>query len=225
MKKLISFSLWGNNPKYCIGAIKNAELASVIYPDWICRFYCNKDVPQETIHSLISKPNTEVFILQKEANWKFATTRFLAMSDFSYDYVIFRDADSRLNLREKHAVDEWINSGKILHIMKDHPNHSGFPILAGMFGIKGKTVSNIDEVLNSHQDNEHYFYDQKFLQKYLYPQFINDVHINDEIFNNKPFPTPRNNYEFVGEIFNEKDQKMYKEHTASLINFLNTSFT
>ena len=25
-KKIISFSLWGNNPKYCVGAIKNAEL-------------------------------------------------------------------------------------------------------------------------------------------------------------------------------------------------------
>ena len=37
--KLITFSLWGQDPKYLVGAIRNAELASEIYPDWICRFY------------------------------------------------------------------------------------------------------------------------------------------------------------------------------------------
>ena len=34
MKKVISFSLWGKNPTYTIGAIKNAELASQFYPDF-----------------------------------------------------------------------------------------------------------------------------------------------------------------------------------------------
>ena len=37
-KKVISFSLYGNDPKYCVGAIKNAKLAKYIYPDWVCRF-------------------------------------------------------------------------------------------------------------------------------------------------------------------------------------------
>jgi len=221
MKKLISFSLWGENPKYCIGAIKNAELAMDIYPDWICRFYCNKNVPTQILQNLIEKPNTEVFIIHQNADWKFATSRFLAISDYSCDYIIFRDADSRLNMREKCAVEEWINSGKKLHIMKDHPYHGGFPILAGMFGVKGKIIPNIYEVLNFHEEKEHYHYDQKFLKEYLYPQFTNDVHINDEFFNNKPFPTKRNDYEFVGEVFDEKNQKMYKEHRESLINFLN----
>ena len=27
MKKIISFSLWGDNPKYTIGAIENAKLS------------------------------------------------------------------------------------------------------------------------------------------------------------------------------------------------------
>lgn len=221
MKKLISFSLWGDNPKYCIGAIKNAELASIIYPDWICRFYCHKNVPIETIHSLISKPNTEIFIIQKEADWKFASTRFLAMSDFSYDYIIFRDADSRLNLREKHAVEEWIKSGKTLHIMKDHIGHAIFPIFAGMFGIKGKVIANIDEVLNSFHEREHYNYDQSFLQNRVFPFFNNDYCLHDEIFNNNPFPTARIDYEFVGEVFDENDIRN-KEHRSSLISYLNS---
>jgi hypothetical protein len=32
--KVIAFSLWGNDAKYGIGAIKNVELARQIYPDW-----------------------------------------------------------------------------------------------------------------------------------------------------------------------------------------------
>ena len=47
--KVIAFSLWGDNPKYNVGAIKNAELAKVVYPGWVCRFYVGASVPQETI--------------------------------------------------------------------------------------------------------------------------------------------------------------------------------
>jgi len=39
MKKVISFSLWGDNPTYNIGAIKNAKLALDYYPDFECWFW------------------------------------------------------------------------------------------------------------------------------------------------------------------------------------------
>ena len=221
MKKLISFCLWGDNPKYCIGALKNADLASQIYPDWVCRFYCNKNVPIEIISSLIAKDNVEVFVVLGNPNWKFASSRFLAISDYSYDYIIFRDTDSRLNLREKHAVDEWIDSGKTLHIMKDHPGHAVFPIFAGMFGIKGKTIENISNALQSfeQEEDEHYNYDQRFLQKHLFPLVANDCHLNDEIFNNRQFPTKREGYQFVGQVFDENDNPV-QEHIEALKNIL-----
>ena len=54
MKKIISFSLWGSDPIYNIGSIKNAELALNMYPDFECWFYIHKQtVPQETIDKLI----------------------------------------------------------------------------------------------------------------------------------------------------------------------------
>ena len=49
MNKIISFLSGGDNPKYTVGAIKNAELAQEIYPDWKCRFYCASDVPNMII--------------------------------------------------------------------------------------------------------------------------------------------------------------------------------
>jgi len=36
MKKIITFSLWGDKPIYNIGAIKNAELAKTFYTEFEC---------------------------------------------------------------------------------------------------------------------------------------------------------------------------------------------
>ena len=43
MVKVISFSLWGNQTKYTIGAIRNAELVRELYPNFECWFYIHKD--------------------------------------------------------------------------------------------------------------------------------------------------------------------------------------
>ena len=122
MKKIISFSLWGDNPKYTIGAIKNVELSKTIYPDWICRFYCGKSVPSDIIEKLKSYDNVEVIEMDEDGNWSGMFWRFYACEDA--DVMITRDTDSRLSFREKFAVDEWLNSDKDFHIMRDHPYHN-----------------------------------------------------------------------------------------------------
>ena len=42
MNKIISISLWGDNDRYLVGAIKNAELARNLFPDWSVRVYHSK---------------------------------------------------------------------------------------------------------------------------------------------------------------------------------------
>jgi len=65
MKKIISYSLWGDNPMYTIGAIRNAELTPIVYPGWISRFYCGESVPTDIIKTLKSLPVLPlVFFLQ-----------------------------------------------------------------------------------------------------------------------------------------------------------------
>lgn len=204
MKKIISFSLWGNNPKYTIGAIKNADLAWKFYPGWICRFYCAIDVPTEILKKLQEK--SEVIIVDDKPDWTFTTKRFLPMSEEGVERVIFRDTDSRFSMREVEAVNEWIKSDKSLHVMKDHPYHGGFPILAGMFGMVGGMISQVEKLLElAKKVPEQYHYDQIFLQKYIWSVFKNDCIIHDEFFLKKPFPTQRNGFEFVGEPFNSDD--------------------
>ena len=198
---LISFSLWGDNPKYTIGAIKNAQLAGTIYPGWTCRFYCAKTVPEKIILEL-SKVS-QVFIINKKGDWKFTTERFKAIDEKEVKFVIFRDTDSRLNNREAAAVNKWIKSEKTLHIMKDHPAHGGFPILAGMWGLKKDGFSlSMEDMLSLYNNEEQYHYDQIFLRDYIWKFYSSDYLAHDEFFLKTKFPSKRIGKEYVGKPFN-----------------------
>lgn len=206
MKKIISFSLWGNNPKYTVGAIKNAELSKTIYPDWICRFYCGKSVPSDIIEKLKSYDNVEIIEMDEDGDWNGMFWRFYACEDA--DVMISRDTDSRLNVREKSAVDEWINSDKDFHIMRDHPYHNVL-ILGGMWGVRNGLLKNIIPIINEYNKGNFWQVDQNFLREKIYPIIKDSSFIHDEFTNfenwGKPFPIERNNKEFVGDVFDEND--------------------
>ena len=60
---------------------------------------------------------------------------FVAVAgDAAVQRFVARDVDSRLSFREKMAVDEWVESGLRLHVMRDHPSHKNHPMAAGMWG-------------------------------------------------------------------------------------------
>ena len=128
MKKVISFSLWGNNPTYNIGEIKNVKLAKDAYPDFECWFYIHKEsVPQEIVDTLYSFSNTKIIFKTGDLNnenCKPRMWRYEAIDDLEVELVLSRDTDTRILLREKLAVDEWIQSNKLFHIMRDHPHHN-----------------------------------------------------------------------------------------------------
>ena len=136
-KMVISFCLWGDNKMYTVGAIKNAELAQQIYPGWECWFYVSESVPSECISKLEQFPNVKVIAKKIDDGWENMFWRFEPIWDKSVDVVISRDCDSRLNYRERSAVDDWLLSDKGFHIMRDHPLH-GWTILGGMWGLQNK---------------------------------------------------------------------------------------
>jgi hypothetical protein len=208
MKKIISFSLWGDNPKYTIGALKNAELTNEIYDGWISRFYCGKSVPNEIILKLRSTPNCEVILMDDDGNWVGMFWRFYACMDA--DVMISRDTDSRLSIREKLAVDEWLNSNKNFHIMRDHPYHTT-QILGGMWGCRNGILKDMGQLIEKYEKGNFWQIDQNFLKQVIYPIVINDSYIHDSYFNyetNKnEFPTIRLNKEFVGDVFDENENR------------------
>jgi hypothetical protein len=216
MKKVISFSLWGNNPIYTIGAIRNAELSKDIYPDWVCRYYIGKSTPKDIIEKLNSFDNTEIIEMESDGDWTGMFWRFYAAGDEDVDVVIVRDCDSRVNIREKEAVDEWLNSDKEFHIMRDHPYHTT-EILGGMWGSKKGVVSNIKNLIDTYVKGNFWQVDQNFLKEQIYPQIKNNCLVHDEFFEKKPFPSKRPKNLFVGQAFKENDDFLHIEH-IKLIN-------
>jgi hypothetical protein len=165
--------------------------------------YYNNSVPSETINKLSELGVTTIDMSSSNLYGMF--WRFLSTSLPDSEYSVFRDCDSRITLREKMAVDEWISSGKSLHVMRDHPYHKipygndRLGILGGMWGIKSDSVK-LNEMINqfSKSTEHNYGNDQKFLRD-VYNLFKNDRTTHDEFFENKPFPIKRENGRFVGE--------------------------
>jgi len=213
--KIISFSLWGNNPKYTVGAIKNAELAKKIYPEWRCRFYIANDVPYSIIMNLSIYDNVDIVEMDRPGDWTSMFWRFLPASEENVEVMISRDTDSRLNLREKSAVEEWLNSEKGFHIMRDHPWHK-FSVLGGMWGVKSGILPNMKDLIDNFSQQDQYGTDYNFFNQVVMPIVKDDCLIHDEFFEKNPFPEVREQYEFVGKVFDAKENEV-KEHLKPLI--------
>jgi hypothetical protein len=215
MKKIISFSLWGDNPVYTQGAIRNAELAKEIYPDWVCRYYIGKSTPNDIVVKLQNFENTEVIVMENDGDWTGMFWRFYPASEDDVDVMISRDCDSRVNTREKEAVDEWLNSDKGFHIMRDHPWHNT-AILGGMWGSRKGVVTEMKTLIDSYVKGNFWQVDQNFLKEFIYPKVKDQSLVHDEFFDKKPFPSKRPLYIFVGQAFNENDKMLYPEHSKML---------
>lgn len=193
MKKIISFSLYGTDLKYSNGMICNVELASIIYPDWICRIYYDNLVPENIIKNLKNYQNVE--LVNMSDNNKFQMMwRFLAIDDDDVEIMIVRDADSRLSYREKKCVDLFIESEKILHSIRDNVSH--FDIMGGMWGIKKNNRININKLMEN-WDKIGYDADQQFLRTKLVPIFNDSLLIHCSKYLNT-FPIEPTNEYFVG---------------------------
>ena len=190
--KVISFSLYGDNPKYTIGAIKNSEVREKFYPDWQMRVYHNDSVPNYVLEQLeannVVLVNTGVDQGVCNAMWRFAP------ASEKVECFISRDCDSRLFERDAVAVREWLDSGKCFHIIRDHPGGHAWEISAGMWGARGCFVENIQEKMNHYIQTSSWVtdraVDQRFLQEIIYPKALESLFLHDEYFNYEGIGTP-----------------------------------
>ncbi len=213
-KKLIAFSLWGDNPVYCQGAVKNAKLAKQLFKGWIPRFYCGTSVPNEIITQLKAW-DAEVIIMQNQpGDWRGMFWRFEAAFDPEVDVMISRDCDSRLSLIEKNEVDRWLRTGKILHTIHAHPYHFTVPILGGMWGVlcadPGFKLWIRHQIENYNSENR-YQTDQEFLQKIVWPSCMNSV-----CKSNMLAREPSVDFSFIGEPVNEDDIPLDPKHREAM---------
>lgn len=100
-KRVISFGLYGANPKYTTGAIKNIEAGKIYFPGWVCRFYVTSDVP-ETVVAKLKEMGAEIEPIPPGKGYISGMFwRFMVAADPTVDRFIIRDSDSRLNARDR----------------------------------------------------------------------------------------------------------------------------
>jgi len=184
MKRVFSVCLWGDNDKYNIGAIKNADLCKLYYPDFEYWIYIHEEtVPLSTIEALKKRHYVKIILKnQKLYECNPMSWRFEAIDVPDVELIISRDVDTIILEREVVATNEWLKSGMLFHIMRDHPHHRRWHVFAGMFGTR-----KIPEIpswtdLIARRDFRCQTADQDLLEKYIYPIIYDKSLIHDNFW-------------------------------------------
>ena len=218
---LIASCLYGDNQKYIVGALENFKLSQQLYPNSSFLLYISNDLSPHWCSLLASSPGIELVQLPIHSGPQLMIERFRAGEINEYKYVLFRDMDSRLSMRERLAVDQWMDSNKPFHVMRDHPHH-GFPVLGGMWGIMPDSSFMLNQMIDDFLVNTstiEYGTDMVFLEELWSKHISTDCKEHDEIFLRHPYPSPRVGYEFVGQSY---DQYSYPDpqNISTLRHFL-----
>jgi hypothetical protein len=218
MKQAISFSLYGSDLRYCVGAIKNAIIAQeILDEEYDLIFFVGQSVPSWVISTLRLFPNVQIIQTDAPEDHTAKLWRFLAC-ELDYDFVAFRDADARLSLRELNAHEEFIESGLDAHIMKDHPIGHNYPINAGMFTVRSALFKDIRILIESAEISDYYTQDQDFLRNLIYPRIQFSCFVHDEFYDTdvegkslrKPYVLePVNQVSHIGAALDENDRFIF----------------
>lgn len=202
MKKIIAYSLYGSDPLYLEGALRNAELCETVFSGWTCRFYVSQEIPEDLILKL-KILGAEIVKRHRSDHIDGMFWRFEPASETGLTAMIVRDTDSRLTTRDKDCVDEWLASDKQFHFLRDHPSQRK-PILGGLWGCRGNAVPDIKKRISAWKKKSLKGNDQHFLLHSIYPQASKDCYIQSPFtqFGNEtvhPISSPRSSpWEYLG---------------------------
>lgn len=183
-KRVIAFSLWGNEKRYIFGALRNLLLAPDLFPDWELWFYVDNSVSPGFL-DIIKQLGGQVLLQpDNQTQREKLCWRFNVANDENVGYFLVRDADSVFSLREANAVEEWIQSEKWFHIIRDWWTHTDL-ILAGLWGGVAGVLPNIQDTLSQYSPNSVTTpnIDQWFLRDCLWRHIKTSCLTHDRCFN------------------------------------------
>ena len=222
MKPIVSFSLFGTEPKYYVGAEKNITEIKNLLPDWEVRIYYHENMILDgVVDKLKELGGTLINVNGMDLGGKESIHypffwRFLA---FLEDVpVIARDLDSRFSNREVEYINKWMDSGLDYFIIRDHPWHA--PVPSGLYGIKRRIKEFEDHFINFVNTYELVWgADQEILR--IYMENIS----NDEVFycgydiRTNYIPRDDKNF-FIGMQMDENDEPT-KPSGVQCLNYIN----
>jgi hypothetical protein len=204
MKKVVAVSLWGNDLRYVKGAIKNSHLAAEHYSDWEFRVYA-----ESHLHEYLK--GIPAIVLPPIAGWANGRFwRFAPAFEPDVEVMISRDCDSRIGRREAVCVNEWLSSGKKFHVIRDHERHYDFPMLAGMWGVRGGLPLTVrDTIPEWAKDASAYLVDQIWLGNKIWL----DSNARENVFVHGAKERTLDSIvglDFIGQGYTEKDEQIYR---------------
>lgn len=220
--KVISMSLYGDNSRYTMGAIRNAQLLPITFPGWkliiyvesqpIGRPYVYGKVPSTVLAKLIELGAEIRYIDIRVTGLAPMLWRFTVMDDPAVDVFIVRDCDSRLTPRDAAVVSDWLMKGKAFHCIRDHPSHSNFPVSGGLWGARRKPFvaifgkQRLSSVMRRYSSA--YVQDMNFLAREVWPNVTHAAYCHDSFSCDRyaashPFPMARVGAEHIGQVYDE----------------------
>jgi hypothetical protein len=201
-----SFSLYGSLPKYTVGMIHNARHIATRFPEARVLIYISPDVPTDIHDTLKVLPNVKLIYVAVKRGSAGMFDRFLAFDEHDCDILFVRDADSRVYERDAQCIEDFINSDKTLHIIRDHFWHTK-RIMGGLWGMRKKEgMPSMRSLIASWHVKSIYGNDQDFLAARIYPLYHTSALIHDRYARFSPpevltpFRAPLNEH-FAGQVY------------------------
>lgn len=191
-ENVISYSLFGSNPRYCEPAVMNAQMTRDVFKGWTCRVYLDATVP-EHVSRRLKDAGADVVFMNEDSKVHPLMWRFLVVDDPRVKRFLLRDADALLSEREYAAVQEWVRSPYYFHLIRDYFTHTEL-ILAGLWGGCTGVLNNMIESMQQFAEKNAKsgrFIDQHYLREHVWPTLRQSVLTHDDLFgfhDAKPFP-------------------------------------
>jgi len=150
-QKIVSFTFFKQNitsksdgvRQYFAGISANLLLMSELYPGFVMRLYYDVDSDTELELNRLKANTPNLDLCPADNNPRLGNMarlypliwRFLPSLDPQVSLFLSRDLDSRLSAREAAAVNQFLRSDRMVHVMRDNPNHSA-SMMGGMWGAR-----------------------------------------------------------------------------------------
>lgn len=194
-ENVIAYSLWGNDPRYLTPLRENARVLAHLFPAWTMRVYHDASVDHPYVLELgrMGVQTRQMILPPGQPGHRRLLWRFEAIRDPRVKRFLIRDADSLLSVKERVAVDAWLDSRYFFHAIRDWYGHTDL-ILAGLWGGVGNILPSPTELFRLRAgwrvETDHI--DQDLLAETVWPTIRRTLLTHDSVFpgalGSVPFP-------------------------------------
>lgn len=143
-------TLWGSSINNAYGAIRNTNLAKIVFPGWKIHIYA-----EDSMRSTVYPPVPKRILLKLQslgAHIRHVSAaeasqvppcfwHYLVADDVNVSHFLVRNVCGRLTDRDAAAVSSWLHSTAALHCLRDHPQHVG--LRDGLWGSRRQQLVRI----------------------------------------------------------------------------------